>query len=259
MTDLTRRIPWARLGLEFVVIVVGILLALAIESWWQGRADDAKVRTYLGALEDDLLSDSIFYADVASPRMVRKREVLDAIGPVVRGRAPVPADTLGFLDEVALGGLFGIPGGFSFAETTTMDELVATGALALFESAELRAELTLYYSLTAALAERARGLMPNYPLYVHAAYPAELRDEKTDGKVRAFGVRRALEHFLSPEFETVMNQEYNYMLYIDRSLRNWNRGSLEMLVRVRCARGLEGACAELTALDAAAPELESAR
>jgi len=249
MSQSTLRIPWARLGAEFVVIVVGILLALAIESWWGELSDERKVQTYLVALEEDLLTDSVFYADVALPRMVRKREVLDAIAPVVRGDTPVPVDTLAFLDQLAFGGLFGIPGGFVLAESTTMDELVATGSLALIESPKLRAELTQYYTVSASVGLRSQGLMPNYPLHVHGAYPAELRDSKTDADVRRWGIDRALDHFVSPEFEGVMNQEYNYMLYMERSMTNLSEATQELLARVRCARAMASACEAVDAFE----------
>ena len=44
------RIPWTRLGAEFVVIVVGVLVALAADAAWDSHDDRQAERGYLAAL-----------------------------------------------------------------------------------------------------------------------------------------------------------------------------------------------------------------
>ena len=44
------RIPWLRLGTESAAIVGSILLAFAIDAWWDSRIDDKNERQLLGAL-----------------------------------------------------------------------------------------------------------------------------------------------------------------------------------------------------------------
>jgi hypothetical protein len=39
---------------EIVIVVAGVLIALAINAWWQGRQDAARERTYLLQLAEDL-------------------------------------------------------------------------------------------------------------------------------------------------------------------------------------------------------------
>lgn len=40
--------------LDLFVVCLGVLIALGAESWWEGREDRARVRTYLGAVATDL-------------------------------------------------------------------------------------------------------------------------------------------------------------------------------------------------------------
>ncbi len=49
------RIDWRRVFVEGTVIVVSILLAFAIDAWWDGRKDRAAERQLLASIERDLL------------------------------------------------------------------------------------------------------------------------------------------------------------------------------------------------------------
>src|SRR5688572_2711899 len=49
-----RGLPWLRIFVEGVVIVGSILLAFAIDAWWDGRQDRAQEHTYLRLLVTDM-------------------------------------------------------------------------------------------------------------------------------------------------------------------------------------------------------------
>jgi len=51
-----QEIPWKRLSAEVVAIVFGILLAFAIDAWWQNRTDIGIETQYLHALREDLIA-----------------------------------------------------------------------------------------------------------------------------------------------------------------------------------------------------------
>lgn len=48
-----RRIPWPRFALEVVVIVVSILLAFAIDAWWEGRQELETGRKLVAAVVEE--------------------------------------------------------------------------------------------------------------------------------------------------------------------------------------------------------------
>jgi hypothetical protein len=50
---LSRQIPSTRLAAEFVVIVVGVLVALAADAWWESRSEARQRAVLLEALSDD--------------------------------------------------------------------------------------------------------------------------------------------------------------------------------------------------------------
>ena len=52
MTD-RQKVPWARLGVESVAIVASILIAFAIDTWWDDRQDREHERIYLESLRQE--------------------------------------------------------------------------------------------------------------------------------------------------------------------------------------------------------------
>jgi hypothetical protein len=53
----TREVPWKRLLAEGAAIVVSILLAFAIDAWWQDRSDQIRLNEYLGQIRADMLEN----------------------------------------------------------------------------------------------------------------------------------------------------------------------------------------------------------
>lgn len=51
----TRQIPWKRIAVEATAIVASILIAFAIDAWWQDRSEKIVEIQYLQALHEDLV------------------------------------------------------------------------------------------------------------------------------------------------------------------------------------------------------------
>lgn len=71
------------LAAEFVLIVVGVLLALWVDSWRQGVEDTTTEAELLAALQADLAADSLFLAAEREslPRQVRAADALLRLDP----------------------------------------------------------------------------------------------------------------------------------------------------------------------------------
>jgi hypothetical protein len=54
MTD-TQKVPWKRISIEAAAIVGSILLAFAIDAWWQERGEQEDLLQYLSAFEQELI------------------------------------------------------------------------------------------------------------------------------------------------------------------------------------------------------------
>ena len=54
LTERLKQHGWFAVGVDLLVVVVGILIALQVDAWAQGRADRRLERVYLQHLKEDL-------------------------------------------------------------------------------------------------------------------------------------------------------------------------------------------------------------
>jgi hypothetical protein len=206
------RPAWTRLFAELTIIVVGVLIAMAVDNWNTARGERALEQHYLRGLAADLRGDSATFQRTFLPAVVQKDSALHEIAPIVRGTR-VLKDTLGFLETVSLGGRLGTRTRLTLTRRTTFDELSMTGNLVLIRSTELRAKIVDHYFQMEIQSDRLVSRIADYPMYVHQYYPAELRGAKTEEDVRAFGLKRAVRGFSSERFQSLLNQEMNYAAF----------------------------------------------
>jgi hypothetical protein len=72
-----RSIPWLRIGAESVAIIASILLAFAIDAWWDNRKAVAEDLQYLSSLEADL-QDNVRLAGETSERISQDSAVVQS-------------------------------------------------------------------------------------------------------------------------------------------------------------------------------------
>lgn len=209
-------LQWGRLTSEFVVIVVGVLVALALDQAVSDRADRVSETEYLRALSLELREDSALFANGLVPILARADSALEAIGPVVRGSEPFPTDTLDFLRQVVTSS-----GQFTqLGVRSTIDELLATGSLRLIESSELRSAVVSYYEGKRVLENTSAIRISGYRDVVHAYLPGDaFLGEVSDSSIRAVGVRRAVEALRTDEFARTMTRHGNYLVVIGPRLQ----------------------------------------
>jgi hypothetical protein len=130
------------LALELLVIVVGVLIALAVDQAVSGVQERALGRAYLSALKEDVEGDAERLRADFMPQLDQReamaREVVSAITSGTQGdlrRLAVALDWAGHLR------LFE-------PQRATFDDLLATGNLRLLEAREVRAQVIGYYDLT---------------------------------------------------------------------------------------------------------------
>ncbi|MGH7483949.1 MAG: hypothetical protein ACRELV_17500 [Longimicrobiales bacterium] len=94
------RLPWARLAAEFATIVLGVLLALGVSQWWEGREDEAAVRSTLAAFHAelvrnrDVLERRLSYHETLIPRLDSLSVLARADGLDVMSAQPFPEGTM---------------------------------------------------------------------------------------------------------------------------------------------------------------------
>lgn len=132
---------WTRIVGESVAIVLGILLAFAIDAGWDARNDRLEEREILEALERDFQENR-----VAAERVIHIHEVDNARFAYL---ASLTAEEIGSLPEdsirVVVGGL---SAPFTFDPVRgTIDALLGAGKLDLIRSRELRDALIIFLNL----------------------------------------------------------------------------------------------------------------
>jgi len=199
---------------ETLVIVLGVLIALALDDYRTDQYERRLAIDYVQRIQDDLNQDLRYIATIWVPRLKMKRESLEFIAPVIRGQQSVPADTLGFMTHVSLGGVMGTSAAVWYTDTTFQD-MRATGNLRLIQDPTIRAEISDYYETLESETLRVERRFTNYVQFVHSVMPAELRDDLDLESLEEFGADYALQRLLTDEFRNALNQEYNLMLFME--------------------------------------------
>jgi hypothetical protein len=137
------KIDWLRGGAEFIVIVVGVLVALGVDNWNQGREDRATENEYLLRLERDVRGD-IELQEFLLTALSEKTEALALISATLNTDRHSGEEAAPFLRALARdGNAFGW--GFPLLRSVTFDDLTDTGNLRLLRDAEVRDSIIGYY------------------------------------------------------------------------------------------------------------------
>lgn len=135
----------SRLGLEFLVVVVGILAALAVDDWQQSRSDRALEEHLLTSLADDLADDRRD-AELQVQLVRAQQDAIDhllavtqhPLAPVDRQLSSSPEDINESLATL-----------LNYAELQVFDatytEMIATGSVRVIRNAALRRQIASYY------------------------------------------------------------------------------------------------------------------
>ena len=140
MTEIIKKIPWVKVAAEAITIVVGILLALSIDAWYERRTERVLEVQYLQRIHDELEAAT---------------GVLDAIFREAEGNLMYADDLTAFFDArvakpdaqrviVAIN-RFGLDPLLGF-DTSTYDDLVSTGRLNLISDHEVRQAIQRAYT-----------------------------------------------------------------------------------------------------------------
>lgn len=218
---------------ETLVIVLGVLIALGLDDYRTNQYERHLAIDYVQRIQNDLSRDLDYIDRIWNQRLKVKRESLETIAPIIRGRNQIPDDVEEFLTHVARGGIAGTSAASWYTDTTFQD-MRATGNLRLIEDPEIRAEISRYYEAVQSEALRVEARFTNYVPFVHAVVPAELRDDIDLGALEEFGTDYALRRLLTDDFRDLLNQEYNLLLFLEsREYQTFTQSLFERLEAYR--------------------------
>jgi len=132
-----QKIPWARLALESIAIVGSILVAFAIDAWWEDRQERREERSYLTSLRQEFVSG---LDSVAQSESIHK-EILDANVDLIN---QIQAETRASVESLHyMFSLLSRPTDLRLPRAV-FDDLISSGGTQLIRSDDLRIALALY-------------------------------------------------------------------------------------------------------------------
>jgi len=129
---------WMAIGIEFVIVVLGVFLGIEVSNWNEARRQDDAERATLARLAEEF--DAV--EDELARAVTRYETTIKSTGAVIvalrAGRPPTEGTAFRqHLRDAQY--IWDIP-----AQSVTYSELVSTGALSRLSDASLRAALTRY-------------------------------------------------------------------------------------------------------------------
>lgn len=129
----SQQIPWKRILVEAAAIVASILLAFAIDAWWQDRKEDIVEIQYLRALREDL-HRSLQLLDESEAQQRRQVSYLESL-LLTDADTPYSDELRRWLDE----GLF-VVGSYA-PQLSALTELESSGQVQIIRNKDLRRAL----------------------------------------------------------------------------------------------------------------------
>jgi hypothetical protein len=196
-----------RLAAEFTVIVVGVLVALAVDQWREELQKRELEMEYAVRLLADLRSDSSQFAGFLEDEFVTKRDFLLALakGELPNPPEDDPARMLERLDQSMWGGILSV-------RDAAFREMQSTGQLGLLRNPDTRSMLADYYTTHTFLSGRFERSAGEYERMVAEAVPGATRYSYLTGEaVGEASAKSALESVLDdPRLTRAVNAELAY-------------------------------------------------
>jgi hypothetical protein len=130
----TQKIPWKRISVEAAAIMASILLAFAIDAWWENRQDREDERSYLVSLRQEF-AESLELA--TRNERIRERTVAAHVSLVAQIQGETRAPDRDLYDWVSL---VSYPIQYN-PPRAVFNDVVASGGTLLIQSAEIRIAL----------------------------------------------------------------------------------------------------------------------
>jgi hypothetical protein len=126
----------ARVVTELAVIVAGVLIALAVQSWYNARVDRRTEQEYLQRLAQDLARDSVTLA-----LLIERRQISEAVYLDVVTKLQAADSSIGPLIATLVG-----PASLPGYNSTTFEELTSSGGWRIIADQNVRSSTMEYYA-----------------------------------------------------------------------------------------------------------------
>ncbi len=199
---------------ELIIVIVGVLIALAIEQWNSSRLDRVEEKIIVQRLASDVRAN-IERLETGLSVLDEKEASLIRVTSALSQNGARPDDPTEFLRAVIIGANYGW--NQAGIQRATYDELIGSGKFSLIEYSELRWKITEYYELYEESWIRMAERETEYP---HISYRLVPRDDEFDLKPNLAGAQ--LEQLVTNVIESSIGEhiiaELNLTLFIRKMI-----------------------------------------
>ena len=235
--DAARGALWPRLLGEFFVIVFGVLVALAADSWNDSRLDRVDEAEYLARLESAVVNDTANFRFILD-WMDRKETGLRRLDALLSSPGAV-ADPDTLVADLTAAANFGWNVG-PLAETATFEDLRSSGRLSLIRNRNLRGQVIRYYETAVGEDRRMEARETQYPHISYRVVPFSRGPNEEDEYATANDPTELLEALRASELPQHVLAERNRARFIRGSITDLRERALSLLSAIRAElRGAE--------------------
>ena len=204
---------------ELLIVIVGVLIALAVDGWNSNRLDRIEEAQAVDRLISDLSEDLERLGGQASA-VEAKEASLARLRSVFDSGSSEPADRVQVLQDVIDGADYGR--NQVEARRTTFSELLGSGRFSLIRDPTLRENINEYYDFDASVQDRIDARETDYPRLAYLLVPRQdegsvvgARGEaKLDSTLTEAEIESLVSRVLGSELGDQLTGEINLARYI---------------------------------------------
>ena len=212
---------------EIVLVVIGILIALQINNWNQGRVNKKNENEYLTEIIKEIEANISLTNYYINDRLPLKIEGLTNAKNYCENKEQVQ-DTLAFLKKISMGGLMST--GISFLSTRTYDELLSTGNFQLITNDSLKMAVKNYYWKLKSDIENINSKTSNYADFVNKLRPF---NPSNPNFISKYDQKEMMVAFNSTEFRRLVDLEFSFAYDIQIKANNLNEFGQKLIEDIK--------------------------
>ncbi len=172
------KLDWSYAVGELLIVVIGVLIALAIDQWNDDRLERVEEVDAIARILADIQLDLQEF-DFRLKAVSAKEESLLRVKANLAGGTP--SDPEAFLDDIIAGADFGWNQGL--ARRSTYDNLLGSGKLGIIADSNIRSQISDYYRYYLDSHNRIDERETDYPKLSYQLVPRRIRASENEGVV----------------------------------------------------------------------------
>lgn len=189
---------------EIILVVLGILIALQINTWNQARIERNNESLYLRSILTELIINNQYNKNVFWTRYEKKLDGLIQAKAFAEERLEIK-DPVKFINTVSLGAMSS--GGYDMGDDFVYEELVSSGSMNLLSDDKIKKAVIDYYANLNVRENRLKIHSTDFLSFISDIKPF---DSENPRNVSQYDQAEALVAFKTDEFRKLVDSEISY-------------------------------------------------